>query len=133
MSIPKKVFVFLDLTDVLDEATRWHLIGENSRPKLKTKDIYKLSQKKEKFVDKNFKSLKNISSYINYNLRNLKASIKLQVKDEYKIKTSVQGNFTYTDLKQLDQRFWGKNTFKEGIENIEKNLNSFSKIAQKKK
>ena len=59
----------------------------------------------QNFKDNNFKLSKNLFSYINYYFRDLKAKIKLKTVNKYKIKTSIQGNFTYTHLNELDARF----------------------------
>ncbi len=130
--IPKKIFVFLDLTDVIDESTRWYYDDNDKKTKLRNNNLYKKSEKlNQNFTDKNFKLLKNLFSYINYYLRDLKAKIKLKTLNKYKIKTSIQGNFTYTDLNELDARFWKKNTFENGINNIKLNFDKIIKISEK--
>ena len=128
--IPEKIFIFLDLTDVIDEASRWYYDKNDDEVKLTTNRLFKVSQNDNKnFKKNNFKITTNLSSYVNYNLRNIRSSIKLKIKDEYKIKTSIQGNFTYTDINKLDKRFWADGTFNKGIESIKKNFSEFQKIS----
>ena len=127
--IPKKIFVFLDLTDVIDEATRWSYSKNQNQATLSTNRIFKESlNKKDNFKKNNFKLLTNISTYINYNMRNIRNQISSSLKNDYKIKTSIQGNFTYTKLDELDSRFWKKGTFNEGISSIKNNFNEIKKI-----
>ena len=129
--VPNKILIFLDLTDVLDEAERWYYDANEKRAKLRSNNIYKIANKKKNFKDKNFKLSKNFFSYINYNLRNFKAIAKLKTSNQYKIKLSIQGNFTYTELNKLDSRFWHLNTFDKGINNIKKNFNELKDISKK--
>lgn len=125
--IPKKIFIFLDFSDVIDEAGRWYLDSETNIPRLRNK----IHTKKESFVDKNFKLVKNIFAYINYDLRNFRSYLKKEIANRDKIKTSIQSNFTYTDLNLLDQRFWEKDYFNNGIKNIERNFDELKSISKK--
>ncbi len=125
--IPKKIFIFLDFSDVIDEAGRWYLDPETNIPRLRNKTHIK----KESFVDKNFKLVKNIFVYINYNLRTFRSYLKKEIANSDKIKTSIQSNFTYTDLNLLDQRFWEKDYFNNGIKSIERNFDEFKSISKK--
>jgi hypothetical protein len=128
--IPKKIFVFLDLTDVSDEATRWSYSKNQNQATLSTNRIFKESlNQKNNFKKNNFKLLTNISTYINYNMRNIRNQISSSLKNDYKIKTNIQGNFTYTKLDELDSRFWKKGTFNEGISSIKNNFNEIKKIS----
>ena len=130
--MPKKIFVFLDLTDVIDEATRWSYNKNQNQVILSTNRIFKESlNEKDNFKKNNFKLLTNISTYINYNMRNIRNQISSSLKNEYKIKTSIQGNFTYTKLDKLDERFWKKATFNKGINSIKNNFNEIKKISIK--
>ena len=128
--IPNKIILFLDLTDVIDEATRWDYDEKKGGVKLYNNYIYKNSIKKQKFVKKNFKITNNIISYLNFTIRSLRETVKINLKKPRKIKTSIQGNFTYTELERLDERFWKKNTFKKGIKTIEKRLTQISNISK---
>ena len=128
---PEKIILFLDLTDVIDEANRWVYNNETNLVKLKTDYIYKNSLKKEKFIKQNFKILTNISSYINFHLRNLREKTKIKIKNERKIKTSIQGSFTYTDSSLLDQRFWKENMFEKGIIEVENKVLKIANISKK--
>ena len=130
--IPEKVLIFLDLTDVIDEATRWSYDSVEDKVKLKTNNIFiKNLNEKNNFKKNNFKLLTNLSSYVNYKLRNIRGAANLKFKNEYKIKTSIQGSFTYTDLNKLDERFWKKNDFNKGISSIKNNFNKLQKLSKK--
>ena len=125
-----KVIIFLDLSDVINESIRWKYNESNMTAKLPNKDLYNLvNSNKGDFVESNFKILKNISSLLNYNLRNLRAKIKKKSFNEYKVKTSIQGSFTYTELKNLDTRFWKNDTFLVGIKNIEKRFQVLEQLS----
>ena len=45
--IPKKILIFLDLTDVLDEAERWYYNSNEKRPMLKSNNLYNIANKKK--------------------------------------------------------------------------------------
>ena len=128
--IPSKIILFLDLTDVLDEATRWHYDEQINEIKLYSNNLYKLSKVQEKFKKKNFKILTNISTYINFNLRNIREKTNIKLGNERKIKTSIQGSFTYLEKKSLDKKFWKNNAFDKGINKIKKILLQISEIAK---
>ena len=48
-----------------------------------------------------------------------------------RIKTSIQGQFTYTKEEKLDSRFWKKGGFNKGIKKIEDKIDEISLIAKK--
>tara|TARA_B110000444_G_C18841608_1_gene599324 strand:- start:804 stop:1898 length:1095 start_codon:yes stop_codon:yes gene_type:complete len=128
--IPEKVLVFLDMTDVLDEATRWTYDNNKNEVKLSNNRVFLHEQNKKKdFKNKNFKLLKNITSYINFNLRIFREKTKTKISNTRNIKQSIQGSFTYTDLLKLDKRFWKDGTFNKGLKNIESRINEINQIA----
>ena len=45
--IPEKILLFLDLTDLIDEATRWQYDDKNEEIRLTTSYVYETSQKKK--------------------------------------------------------------------------------------
>ena len=63
-------------------------------------------------------------------MRILKRKLK-DLKDTSQIKTSVQGQFTYTPKDNLDKRFWNNNNLQKGIEGIRNNINEIIKISKK--
>lgn len=128
--IPEKILLFLDLTDVIDEAVRWNYNEKSNEAKLNYNLVYKKSLEKKNFIKKNFKVLTNISSYINFSLRDLRDKTKIIIKNERKIKTSIQGSFTYTKQDLLDKYYWKNNTFKNGIERIEKRLIDIANLSK---
>tara|TARA_B100001057_G_scaffold430384_1_gene457109 strand:- start:310 stop:1410 length:1101 start_codon:yes stop_codon:yes gene_type:complete len=132
--IPDKVLIFLDLSDLRQDASVWYYDKEESKAKLYSRDTYDHELEKEKnFKNKNFKISRNIASYVNFHLRNLRAKLDLKVKDTYKIKKTVQANFTYTDIDKLDQKYWSKELFNKGIKNISNNLTEFKQLSEKYK
>lgn len=126
---PKKVLFFLDLTDISDESRRWEFDDHNDTVKLK--DEYLSIVNTSKDDKQNFKILRNISSFLNYSLRNLRAERKMKNNNEYKIKTTVQGNFTYTKQEDLNKDFWGDDHFNNGINNIKIKFKMINELAKK--
>ena len=129
--VPEKILLFLDLTDLIDEASRWTYDESIVKVRLATNYVYKNSKKKEKFTKKNFKLLNNVSSYINYHSRNLREFANIKLNEKRKIKTSIQGSFTYKDLNSLDKRFWKNGVFLKGKNNLKKRLSQISDISKK--
>ncbi len=130
--VPNKILVFLDLSDVLDEARRW-VDDESGIPKRPEDKPWWVKNKDRKFMVKNFKLSQDISAYINYNLRYVR--YKLQNRDtsngkNLKIKFSIQGQFTYTKPENLDERFWNKGDFQKGLIKIEKKISKISQVAK---
>lgn len=123
---PKKIFIFLDLTDVIDESQRWTFDKKINLPIRPEKGF----DTKNNFFKKNFKLSYEIVNVIRYNLRVLKRKLK-DLKDTSQIKTSVQGQFTYTPKDKLDKRFWNNNNFQKGIEGVRYNINEIIKISKK--
>ena len=70
--VPDKIILFLDLTDVLDEASRWDYNDELNIVKLKTNEVYKRSLEKEKFLKRNFKSLNKSFFLLKLSFENIK-------------------------------------------------------------
>lgn len=128
---PNKIILFLDLTDVRDEAERWNYDSNLEKLQLNTSYIYEESLKKEKFFKKNFKVLTNISSYLNFNLRNLRDKVNIELRNKRKIKTSIQGSFTYTSFSSLNKNFWDEESFFKGTNLIKKRIEQISKISKK--
>ncbi len=127
---PDKVIVFLDLSDVLNESTRWTYDESNKIAKLPNKDLYNLvNSKKGDFAESNFKILENIFSLLNYKLRDLRAKVKKKSFNQYKVKTSIQGSFTYTDQENLDPQFWKNDRFSTGVKNIEKRFQELEQFS----
>lgn len=127
---PEKILLFLDLTDIIDEATRWSYNEDTGNVKLASDHIFLISKKKEKFSKRNFKILNNIASYINFKLRYVREITNIKLRDQRKIKTSIQGSFTYKDESELDKRFWKKNSFSIGKQNVKKRLIQIAEISK---
>lgn len=132
--IPNKIILFLDLSDVRDEARRWidDKDGIPKRPEGKPHWAKNIDNKK-KFLEKNFKLTQEIAALVNYNLRNLRSKAKSNIlnnQNNLKIKMSMQGNYTYTKLENLDQRFWKKGDFIKGLKKVNEKISNISKIAK---
>ncbi len=129
--IPEKILLFLDLTDLIDEASRWEYIDSMDNVKLINDQVFENSKKKEKFTKRNFKLINNVSSYINYHSRNLRELTNIRLSEKRKIKTSIQGSFTYKEQDSLDKRFWKNDTFLKGRTNLKKRLLQIADISKK--
>ncbi len=123
--IPDKIILFLDLTDVIDESQRW-FFDQNLKLPIRPED--RIDTKKT-FFKENFKLTYDLINMMRYSTRFIKDNFKDQ---KINIKTSIQGQFTYTEIEKLDKRFWKKNDLKNGLNKIELNLNKISKLAKKK-
>ena len=134
--IPDKILLFLDLTDVNDEASRWvddKIDGIPKRPEEKPAWA-KEKTKRKAFIEKNLKLTEEFISIVRFHLRNLRNRAQnLFRKDDrnIRIKTSIQGQFTYTKEEKLDSRFWKKGGFNKGIKKIEDKIDEISLIAKK--
>ncbi len=132
---PHKILLFLDLSDVIDEASRWvdDTDGIPKRPEGKP-HWARDGDKRKKFLEKNFKLSQELAALVRYNLRNLRSQAKNIVNENQKnlkIKMSIQGQYTYTKLNDLDKRFWKNNDFLKGLKKIEKKIDEISEIADK--
>ena len=129
---PNKIFLFLDLTDIYDEGDRWSLKEGFEKPFLKNNILFVRNNKKESFKKRNFKVSRMLASKINFNLRLVRSKLRNSFKkqnDDTRVKTSFQGQFTYTNINDLNKNFWTKEKFENGIIKIKKNVELFNKIA----
>ena len=135
--IPHKIIVFLDFTDVLDESTRWNYELGNDFPQLTYNHLEFIKKKSGlSYKQKNFKLLTSMSYFINFHSRILRSKIdsylsKNQIDNEVGISHSIQANFTYTSIVDLDPRFWKENQFAKGINRIKNNIKLMQDIALK--
>ena len=133
-----KVFVFIDLTDVSDEGTRW--IIHNGKPSLTTKKIVqKSSSKFSKFKKENFKGAYFAASKIRSFFRNLKKkSDKNNIKKTNLTDGTFVGGFLYTNHKKLsgcyeetqENQFWKCEGVDKGLKKIEKKITEISEIVK---
>jgi lysophospholipase L1-like esterase len=121
---PDKIILFLDLTDVIDESKRW-IFDKNLNLPIRPENRIK---NKKKFYKENFKLTYDLINTMRYGLRVIKDKFKDQ---KLTIKTSIQGQFTYTKTEDLDKRFWKKNDFERGLNKINSNINKISKLAKR--
>ena len=129
---PNKVFIFLDLSDLRQDSIDWYFDENSETVKLFTNHTYLLEKNKDKnFKNKNFKVLRNIATFFNYHLRNIRAGLNSSIKGSYKIKKTVQANFTYTEIENLDAKYWSKEIFDKGKMVISKNLSEFIDLSKK--
>lgn len=124
---PKKIFIFLDLTDVIDESQRWSFDKKINLPIRPDQGF----GPKDNFFNQNFRLSYEIVNLVRYNMRILKRKSKDLSDNSQIIKSSIQGQFTYTPKNKLDKRFWDNNKFQKGIDGIEYNINEIIKISKK--
>jgi hypothetical protein len=130
--VPNKIIIFLDITDVYDEGNRWIYNENNLKPSLKFNEWKKILEKKNSFIKKNFKINSFLFSKLNFNIRKYRSNFKNAISSKNKIKTSFQGQFTYTNIKELNNVFWSEKIFNYGILKIKENINLISDIARSK-
>jgi len=132
--IPNKILLFLDLTDVNDEASRWVDDTSDGIPKRpEDKPSWAKQDKNKVFLEKNFKLTQELSALTRYYTRTIRSKTQNLIRKDdknLKIKTSIQGQFTYTKKENLDKRFWKKRVFSKGIKKIEKKIYEISIIAK---
>ena len=135
--LPDKILIFLDLTDIFDEGSRWFINKKDGKPNMPNDDVFQSSNKKESFKKKNLKISNEFAALTNKNLRILRSKIQNTFKKDnqvsFDVKTSFQGQFTYTKLSNLNKIFWTEEIFENGLYKIEKNINLISKIAKELK
>ena len=131
---PEKILLFLDLTDVHDESARWNYDLEKNLIKLNNQEVFDRNKQNIDFTSKNFKIAKEISSILNFNLRILRSKISNSFNKKNKairVKQSIQGQFTYKKLENLDKEFWKDVNFEKGLNNIRRNINLVGDISKK--
>ena len=74
--------------------------------------------------------MKGNGSYMKEYKGSMKENVRDMKENERKIKTSIQGSFTYTDSNLLDERFWKKGMFEYGIDKLEKTLIEIANISK---
>tara|TARA_Y100001970_G_C14240541_1_gene864650 strand:+ start:707 stop:1792 length:1086 start_codon:yes stop_codon:yes gene_type:complete len=127
--IPKKIILFLDLTDIYDEGVRWKY-NDNKMPFLENK-AFEYMKANKKFTEKYFVFSKSISSNINNFFREIRYKRKINNNQEnLVIRNSFQASFTYLDKEKLDQNWWSKEKFDKGITKTKKRIDEISKISQ---
>ena len=55
----------------------------------------------------------------------------IQRKNKEEVKTSFQGNFTYTEKKNLNKNYWSEKIFATGVQNIKNKVDKMSNILKK--
>ena len=126
--IPKKIILFLDMTDVHDEGARWVNSDSNNNPMLASNLIFNRYSKNEKFTHKNFKITRSLAHFINYNLRVLRSG-KKSIDNKNTVKTSLQAGFTYRKLNKLGSHY-ENDIFNKGQNKIKQKINQISNIAK---
>ena len=105
--LPNKILLFLDLSDVRDEAKRWIDDGDGP-PKSPEEKPHWAKNKHRKKIENNFKLSHELAALINFNLRNIRNKLRntlLHNENKVKLKLSMQGNYTYTKVENLDKRY----------------------------
>ena len=130
----KKVFIFIDLTDVSDEGTRWFI--KDGKPSLaEDKVVHKKISKFKKFKKEYFKSTYLVVSKLRFFLRDIKKKSQNQKFDENNLTngTSV-GGFLYENHKKLtgcyeknqQNTFWKCDGVDKGLKKIEKKISEIN-------
>ncbi len=125
----KKIILVLDISDLLQESFRWRYNTENNKPSLLI-DIPKKKEKKisgwQRFRRENFKGYRLITFHIREFLRSIKNHSESK-KDE--IKKTHWGEFTYTDSKNLQKKYWQLLKFDKALKKMTKNLYEISTVS----
>ena len=128
---PKKIILLLDLSDIYDEGARWY-DDNSSKPMLRSDWKYLHHLKEKKFTHKHFQTSRFITSIINSNLRILRNRINNLNKsnnDNPKVKTSIQGSYTYRDIKSIGGTYWSDEIFSSGVKKVRKKISDISDLA----
>ena len=127
---PKKIIYLMDYTDVYEEANAWIQMKEFEYPVISDKKRYEEVKKNYNFKN-NFKISRLLIYNLNKSIRNIKKDInkkKFEADDKI-IGSTSWANFTYKPYEELDKKFWSKNNFKVGINNIKTNIKEISEMA----
>ena len=138
-----KVFIFLDLSDLLGDNFIWSRNDNtnNGKPFLINQDILDnielgLDKKKfslKEFKKKYFKGSRIISRYINNFFRKIKKTFKLNNEQNNLITTKTNGGeFTYTSYNNLPN-IWKQKKFSETKLNFKKNIMEITNNLRSKK
>ena len=63
-------------------------------------------------------------------MRSLREKKNIKFNNKRKIKTSIQGSYTYRELDTLDKNFWKKDNFNKGISLLKKRIFQISDISK---
>jgi len=129
--LPKKIILLLDISDIFDEGARWY-VDDSYIPMLRSDFKYQTHIKEKKFTHKHLQVSRFIASTINSNLRILRHRIKNLNKSNnssLKVKTSIQGSYTYRDIKSTSGTFWSDEIFSTGVEKVRKKISDISDLA----
>jgi hypothetical protein len=123
-NLPKKIILFLDMTDIHDEAARWKII--DGKPTLPDTQVYDNFNKKKKFLQNNFIVTRSFFHFLNNKIRILRSKIK----NNDDVKTSLQAGFTYREILEL-QGHYKDDIFNIGLNNIKEKITNISNISKK--
>ena len=100
-----KIFVTIDMTDLLDAANRWTNIPNSKSPVLKSAFIAKKISNWENIKNSYFKGTRLIIFHLRNFIRTVKIKIQASNSKNDKVKNSIKSShwasFTYTDKKDL--------------------------------
>lgn len=130
--IPEKTILFLSLADIFNEGVVWAGYDKDNRPLLSSDTIYKINEQKinEKFIKKNFRVSRSLVHSINSKMRVIRNKAQTKIKNNYKIKSSFQGGFTYRPISEL-KPFYTDEIFFNGKKKLNNRVNEISKILNK--
>jgi hypothetical protein len=127
--IPEKTILFLSLADIFNEGVVWAGYDKNERPLLSSDSIYRLNEQKknEKFIKKNFRVSRSLVHSMNSKIRVIRNKTKTELKNNYKIKSTFQGGFTYRPIDNL-KPFYTDEIFFNGKKKLNKRVGEIAKI-----
>lgn len=125
-NLPKKIILFLDMTDINDEAARW--TDNHEKPSLLSSKHFDEFYQKKNFLHKNFTVTRGFVHFINFQIRLLRS--KIANKNNDNLKTSLQAGFTYRELDELGSHY-KDGIFNLGLKKINEKINHISNISKK--
>ena len=101
-----KIFLTIDMTDILDAANRWTNIPNSKSPVLKAAFVGKKISNWENIKNSYFKGTRLIIFHLRNFIRTVKIKIRASYSKNDKVKNSIKSShwasFTYTDKKDLN-------------------------------
>lgn len=126
-----KIFITIDMTEILDAADRWINIPNSLSPVLESAHINKEISNWKKIQNSNFKGTKLLIFHLRNSIRTAKIKIKSFNLNSENLKNSTGSsdwaNFTYIDKKDLNI---SERDFENSISNIKKYFEKINTLAK---
>mgnify|MGYP006131151981 FL=1 len=124
---PQKVILFLSLADIFNEGVVWSGYDKNGKPLLASDFAYRKNNENEKFIHKNFIVSRSIAHSLNKKMRIVRSRTQMEEENDYKIKSSIQGGYTYRSIDEL-KPFYTDEIFSEGKKKLKLRIAEISNI-----